>query len=246
MAWAGEMEGWLTSTPRWHLVADALSAPRWEPALREGLGQPVTVLSPLPAPELAALTAQRAARAEPRATLLPPEYSTRYQQQFVDRLWMRALFGIGLLYVIGVVIYGIALAVASYRTSTVENKVKQLAPAYTNAIQLKARVGVLNDRQELKYAALNIWNQIAQLLPDSVTLEGYNFNEGKRLTLNGTAPGEKGTQVADFYEGLRKSTVDGQLLFDQRPGDNLKIYNNPGSGSLRFDFSLELRRVELQ
>ena len=244
MAWAGEMEGWLTSTPRWHLVADAMIAPRWEPPLRDGLGQPITVLTPLPAPELAALTAQRAARAEPRATLLPAEFSTRYQQQFVDRLWMRALFSIALLYIIGVMIYGVALGVATYRTRAVEHKVRVLGPTYTNALELKAKLSVLNDRQELKYAALNIWDQIARLLPDSVMLEGLNFSNGKRLTLNGTAPSDKGTQVTDFYEALRKSSVDGQLLFDQRPGESLKIAPVPG-GNLKWDFSLELLRKEI-
>ena len=33
-------------------------------------------------------------RAEPRATLLPAEFSTRYQQQFYDRLWMRGLLAV--------------------------------------------------------------------------------------------------------------------------------------------------------
>ncbi len=245
MAWAGEMEGWLSAPPRWHLVADTMAAERWEPVLRQALDQPIELLTPLPAPELAALTAQRAARAEPRATLLPAEFSTRYHQEFIDRLWMRALFGVALLYVVGVMIYGIALAVATFRTRGVEKQLTGLSPAYTNAIQLKARLGVLNDRQDLKYAALNSWNQIARLLPESVTLDGMNFNDGKRLTLNGTAPGDKGTQVADFYEALRKSSVDGQLLFDQRMGDNLKISNNPGAGTLKWSFSMELKRVEM-
>ncbi len=37
VAWAGELEGWLNSPPRWHLVADAAAAAEWEPALRAGL-----------------------------------------------------------------------------------------------------------------------------------------------------------------------------------------------------------------
>jgi hypothetical protein len=40
MAWAGELEGWLTSPPEWHLVAD-IAAAQWEPHLRAGLEQPI-------------------------------------------------------------------------------------------------------------------------------------------------------------------------------------------------------------
>ena len=39
MAWAGEMEGWLTSPPQWHLVADARPPPMGA-VLRAGLEQP--------------------------------------------------------------------------------------------------------------------------------------------------------------------------------------------------------------
>ena len=60
MAWAGEMEGWLKSPPHWHLVAAGPVAAEWETALRNGLDQPVQVLEPLPAPQLAAATARRA------------------------------------------------------------------------------------------------------------------------------------------------------------------------------------------
>ena len=63
MAWAGELEGWLTAPPTWHLVADAPAAAEWEPALRAGLEQPIEVIAPVPVAGLAALTAARAAQA---------------------------------------------------------------------------------------------------------------------------------------------------------------------------------------
>src|SRR6185369_12438002 len=44
MAWAGELEGWLTSPPAWHLVDEGARAAEWESALREALGQPVEVV----------------------------------------------------------------------------------------------------------------------------------------------------------------------------------------------------------
>jgi hypothetical protein len=244
MAWSGEMEGWMTVTPRWHLVADSVIAAEWEPALREGLDQGVEVVAPLAPSELAALTARRSAQADPRANLMPPEYASRYQQQFVDRLWMRGLFAIAALYVVGVIVYGIAVTVATYRTRLVENEVAALAPAYTNSILQKARFEVLKDRQDLKYAALNCYNYVAKLMPENLTLEGINFSEGRKITLNGNVPTERVSQVTDFYDRLRRATDDDKnLVFDPQKGDSPKYQGTPIS---RWDFSLELKRVEVQ
>ena len=43
IVWAGELEGWLTAPPQWHLVADGATAGEWETLLRDGLGEPVEV-----------------------------------------------------------------------------------------------------------------------------------------------------------------------------------------------------------
>jgi hypothetical protein len=104
IVWSGELEGWLTSQPRWHLVADPIKAAEWEKWLRAGLSEPVTVIPPAPAVELAVRTAKRAA-AGLRASLLPAEFTTRYHQQFVDRLWLHGLGYAGLLYAFSLVIY---------------------------------------------------------------------------------------------------------------------------------------------
>ena len=124
LAWAGELEGWLTAPPnRWHLVADPAIAAEWENALREGLSEPVQVTPPLPPAELAAHTARRAAAASSRATLLPAEFPARYHQQFVDRLWLRGLVTTGVLYAIGVAIYFCATGLLAIQTHKVEQAV---------------------------------------------------------------------------------------------------------------------------
>jgi hypothetical protein len=246
MAWAGELEGWLTSPPAWHLVADATTAAEWESVLRTGMEQPVEVITPRTATELAALTAARVSQAEPQANLLPAEFSTRYQQQFVDRLWMRALGATVALYLVGVSIYGIAVGFFAFRTRAVEEQVTELGPTYTNALQLKAQFQVLKDRQELKYAALDCWKAVAELLPESATLEGLSFGEGKRLSLNGTAPSDQAQQLIQFDGAMRKYAVNSQPLFDATKGDTISMNPNPGAGTLRWGFTLELKRVEVQ
>ncbi len=244
MAWAGEMEGWLTAPPDWHLVADAVVAAQWEPVLREGLEQPVEIITPLAARDLAGLTARRSAQADPRANLLPVEFAERYRQQFIDRLWMRGLLGVAGLYALGVAVYMIALGVVSYKANALDSKVRETSVVYTNALQLKARYQVLQDRQELKYAALDCWNAVARYLPEGVTLDTLNFSQGKRLTLSGSAPSDAITQLNNFEAAMRKHTINGQPLFDPTKGEslNFRITGTTASWTL----GLELKRVEMQ
>ena len=246
MAWAGELEGWLTSTPQWHLVADAPTTAEWEPALRTGLEQSIHLSAPLAVPELAALTARRAAHAEPRANLLPVEFTLRYHRQFVDRLWMRGLGGVAVLYLVGLVIYGIALGVATFRTRGVEQQVADLAPNYTNAMQLKARYEVLKDRSELKYAALTCYKTVAELLPESATLDSLNFNDGRRLSLTGTAPLDQVNHLYDFDSAIRKAAdTSGQQYFVQQGSDYL-TWRTVNPTTAGWNSALDLKRVEAQ
>jgi hypothetical protein len=249
MAWAGEMEGWLKSPPHWHLVSSGPAASGWETALRTGLDQPVQVVEPLPAPQLAAATARRATQASPNANLLPPEFAIRYRQQFVDRLWMRGLLALGALYLFGIIIYGGVLGVALFQTSAVESNRDHLSTEYTNTMQLKATFKVLTEREELKFAGLDCWKTVAELMPETLSLDTWNFGDGKRLTLNGSAPSNENVQqVLDFEKSVRKApnptTKDGQLLFDPNKGDYLSYRPGP-NGSVVWGFSVELKRSEV-
>ena len=242
MAWAGELEGWLTAPPAWHLVADAPTAAEWEPALRSGLEQPVEVIAPVSVAGLAALTATRAAKAGPQGNLMPAEFSTRYQQQFVDRLWMRGLGAVVALYLLGVMVYFARLEWELYGTRAVEQDAAIQGPIYTNALQLKAKYQLLTEREDLKFAALDCWKAVAELLPDGVTLEGYNFNDGKKLTLSGTAPADQTKRLLDFDADIRKVAPNGQPLFDPNAGDHVTW--DVRGGVVSWHCVLELKRTE--
>ena len=243
MAWAGELEGWLTSPPEWHLVADVAAA-EWEPALREGLEEPIEIISPRATRELAALTARRSAHTEPRANLMPVEFTTRYHQQFVDRLWMRGLLALGGLYLLGVAIYMLTLGYATIRTDNVEKQVAMLGPTYTNAIQLRDRLKVLNERDELKFAGLDCWSTTARLLKENMTLDSMNFSDGRRLTLQGTAPSDATKDLYDFEGDMRKAAIGGQSLFDANKGESIQFRVQGATAS--WTLSLELKRSEVQ
>ena len=246
IAWAGELEGWLTAPPAWQLVADESLAAEWETALRGAVNEPVRVLAPLAPGDLAARTAKRAADADAKVNLLPQEFLTRYRQQWVDRLWLRGLGAVVGLYLIGVAIYALALGGLFLKTNAVERKVTGLSDQYTNAMQLKARYDVLKDREELKFAALDCWRAVADTLPGELTLDGFIFSDGHKMQLNGTAPADSGKVAIDFFEQVRKWKKDDQPLFDTAKGDSAPRLGTGPGGAVTWGFNLELKRVEVQ
>lgn len=237
--WAGELEGWLTAQPKWHLVADGADAAEWQIFLLEGLGEAVEVTPPVPLSELAARTARRATATSPDAALLPPEYVTRYHQQFVDRLWLRGLIAVGILYAVGVMIYFCATTVLDYQTSKVEQQTAGISGSYTNSQQLLARFKVLKERQDLKYAALDCWKLVADRLPEGISLQRFSFGDGQKLTLSGIVTPDQITPITDFYDSLRKAQSEGRPMF--RNGGDPINYRQSGN-QVSWNFSLELSR----
>jgi hypothetical protein len=231
---SGEVEGWLTGQPEWHLVADPVNATEWEQLLRTGLGEPVRVLAP-PAPaELAGRAATRAAASTATINLLPEEFSARYRVQFTDRLWLHGLGYAGLLYAIGLVIYFCAAQWEGFQARKVEGQVAAISNDFTNAIELKARLEVLQKRSELKFAALDCWQMVAEELPASVSLKRFGFANGEKLTLSGEAP--QSDTLFSFNDSLKKKTLNKQPVFDQTKGDDV----NPRHVGDGYSWSLSL------
>jgi hypothetical protein len=241
-AWAGELEGWLTMPVKWHLVATDEAAALWQPLLAQWAEDTIEVVPALNREGLARFSAARAARQEPASNLLPPEFGAKYHQQFIDRLWMRGLGALVGVYLLGVAAYMIALQVYSYRQESVQAQVATLANTYTNVLQLKERVQILQEQLNLKYAALDCWKVTAENLPAEFNLTWLMFTRGRILELHGTAPPGQEAQVTDFNEALRRATVNGQLLFkDVAPPISL---NRPGSPNITWNFQSQLNITE--
>lgn len=242
LAMAGEVEGWLTAQPQWHLVADPVNATEWEPLLHHGLNEPVKVVAP-PAPaELAGRSAKRAAASGSRVNLQPVEFAARYREQFFDRLWLHGLGFVGLLYVIGLVIYFGAVQWEGFQMHKVEGAVAAISNDFTNATLLKARLGVLQQRAELKFAALDCWQLVAQELPAAVTLQRYSFVDGGKLILSGQVDAADTLKLSAFYDALRKVKPNGQPFFKE--GDPLAYHQS--ANTVAWNFSLELRHAEAE
>ena len=245
LCWSGEMEGWLTAPPQWHLVADPVNAAEWENLLRDGAERAGAGRAAAAAGGTGGAHGA-AGGGGAGAALLPAEFSARYHQQFVDRLWLRGLVTTGILYAIGVVIYFCATTVLNYKTVAVEQQAAQLGDSYTNVLQLKARYAVLAERQQLKYAALDCWKIVAEQLPAGLTLQRSSFADGQKLTLNGICSPDQISEVisdpGEFYDAIRKAKLDGQDMFDPTAIEPL-IYNQSGN-TVNWHFALQLKHGE--
>jgi hypothetical protein len=242
MNWAGELEGWLTSPPVYHLVATPEAAEAWKPLFLPE--QTVEVVPPLPRKDLAALTAKRAVHNGSTTNLLPPEYATRYRQKFIDRLWMRGLGAVLMLYILVVVVYYGFVKVADFRYSSLKDEVRAKSLQYTNVVQLRERVQVLQDQMDLQYAALDCYKAVADLIPPEISLDSFNFERGRRLTLMGTAPEAEVSKVQSFFDSMRKATDNkNELLFSKV--ELLRINIRQGN-SRAWSFVCELRRTDTE
>jgi hypothetical protein len=241
LVWAGELEGWLKTPPRWHLVAETAPASEWTAIFEPAVEAPLKVITP-PAPSaLASATTRRVAHGEAAANLLPAEFSTRYHQQFVDRLWLQGLGAALAVYIAGLVAYFAALTFLTHQTHVVEAVVADMGGSFTNALQLTARYQVLKDRQDLKFAALNCWQKTAELLPKGATLDALDFRDGAKLSLSGSAPADGVNPINDFNSAMRKAEVNGQRLFSQV---ETLSFHQAANNTIDWSFVCELNHAE--
>ncbi len=228
MAWAGELEGWLTEPPSIHLVATPEQVQVWEPVLRRTAESELTnpngiagsalasiqITPALKPADAAGKTAESAAHDGSTTNLLPEDYGHRYRQQFIDGLWMRALFSALVLYGVAVVVYFAVVLVLNYKASTVTDSVKSMNLTYTNALKNDEQLRILQDRQELKYAALDCWKAVAQNMPTDITLDDMGFQHGK-LDLRGSAPADAQLAITEFNDALRAAKSNNAPVFNE-------------------------------
>ncbi len=241
-AWVGELEGWLVTPPTYHLVASAEQTARWSKVLQAAAGQEWKIVTPIPEQDLAALTARRAVQSNGQANLLPQEYSERYRQQFIDRLWMRGLGAVVVLYLVGVLVYFGFLQFYQYRFDKLNRQSAALAVAYTNALQVKANVEILEEQQDLQYAALDCYKAASENLPAELVLDSLNFQKGRTFRISGKAGSDDGPKVTEYNQRLKRVTVNSKPLF--------KIVNPPTmttrGNEVIWGFDCELNRSDNQ
>jgi hypothetical protein len=241
-AWAGELEGWLTGPPRLRLVSAPEDQEVWLRVLRELSEGAVEVTKPCEPAALAKLSAQRAARGESLANLLPAEFTTRYRQQFVDSVWMRGLGALVAVYLLGVAVFLGLLWRAETQKHDLESRVTSLSGPYTNALVTGARIQVLQEQIALKYAAIESLKAVSAKLPEGMTLSDFAFQRGRSVFLRGVAPAEQISKITDYNGALQKVELDGKPLFNSVGAPNIS-----GSGAnpqqMAWSFTCELRSI---
>src|SRR5439155_25152135 len=85
--------------------------------------------------------------------------------------------------------------------------IAELGVKYTNTIQIKENVRVLQDQVDLQFAALNCYKAVADFLPTELTLESINFDHGKKLALFGSGTADDRQKVIDFVDRMREVEV---------------------------------------
>ena len=222
IAWSGELEGWLTGPPTWHLVAEGPVAAAWQPLLSKLADQPIQSAAAPSARELASSAARRAVQSRSPAGLLPEESFVGFQQRFIDRLWMRGLGAILMIYVFGVLVYFGALEVVKYKHRQLQTDLAGISQSYTNAIMMRDKLKILDEQAALKFAALDCWKIVAESLPEGVTLKQLNFSGGRRMTLNGEADTDAQQKVLDFSGALGRATINGQPITADVPSISVR------------------------
>jgi hypothetical protein len=239
LAWAGEVQGWLQKSPSWELVIHPDESPCWETALRTWSHNRCSIRHAPSPRDLAHLAANRTARRLTSANLVPPDRTARYQQQFVDRLWMRGLALLLGLYMLAVLAYAGSTQYYAYKAEQATQRVRSLAPAYTNAVILRERLRIVQEQASLKYAALDCLMAVSERLPHALTLEVFNFQGGNRLLIAGTVSADDQASVTEFNADLRKAIIAGRPLFEE-DGVEAPRFSPRGRGDYRWDFTAKL------
>jgi hypothetical protein len=239
MIWAGECEGWLVKSPKYHLAAPEDLAEVWKHYFTPD--QNVQVAVTMPPAELAKLTAKRVVAENLNTNLLPPEYTSRYKQRFVDGLWMK---GIGMMVLVYMVLTAAYLGWVQYtkwQYTRVDDKVISLGGTYTNALQMKDKVAVMREQKDLQFMALDCWKAVADSLPAELTLKILSFDRGKKLSMTGTAGKEEVGKIYEFNDTVRKLKVRDQLLFSKVATP--QITPAPGGQSTSWSFVCDVKRT---
>ena len=239
-AWAGELEGWFSPNASWHLVVEAALAAELEPPLRALAVGAIELMEPLPLARVAAL----AAASPMPANLVPPEFQVRYRQQFVDRLWMRGLGGVALAYLVFLLGCFGYLQWKGFQKGGLEQQLADQHGAYTNALQLKARVVVLQDQVNLKFAALDCWRATSESMPPELTLTSFSFQRGRKLQIFGNVGADQQSKVTEFNESLSRASVNGQPLFSQVSTKSIQAPPTGQNQPARWSIECDLKRTD--
>ena len=213
--WAGEMEGWLTGTTDWHLIADNRLGEDWLPILNDWAQQGMKVHEPPEMDDLAAVSAARAARPLEQGNLLPPERAAQYHRDDGDNLIANVFIGGLVLYLLLLVGYFIWKPTVMDGLDAAKKENKKLKAVQSSTRKLMVDRMILTRQREMRWTALNVMKSMAENMPPELTVRSLSFNEmsnarGNKIALTGSVKSGDSTKAREFSEALLKAEVADQ------------------------------------
>ncbi len=245
ISWAGEVEGWMTSPPKWTLVLDPASDPEsaWKNWILSWASDSGRVKEPQSFEKLAQNAATDVSHQQPQGIDLMPEgFSYKYRQRFIDRVWMKGVVALAAIYLLGTLVYLGALQVRKYNLGSTEQSVAELANSFTNTLEMEARIQVLKDLRNTKSAAFQCLEVVSTNLPPELTLTSFGFSRGSEVSLRGTtASAAKLTEYYELLSSAGASSEEGSdKLFSRVTYP--RSTTRPGSTTITWSFECELNR----
>jgi hypothetical protein len=105
---------------------------------------------------------------------------------------------------------------------------------------------VLSQRRHLRQAALDCYNLTKSTLPAGWKLDSLNFQDGKRLSVQGTAPADQVRSLQDVRKRLEKAQVQGGKALFLPSSDKATMRMEPGLTNFSWSMQFELRPIESQ
>ena len=212
-AWTGELEGWLAEVPEVRFIGGESVPLSWFEAAKAWTSKHVHN-EPAPDEDQQAQTsAERATRSLSTTNLMLEDIRIKYRQQYIDGMWMSSLGGIALVYIFAVLLYFVALEWRRGENIDIQTGLRSKANSYTNAMQLQAKVNILQEQVDLKYYALDCLKVISEMMPDGMSLLSFNFRQGKVLTLRGNVQTDESIKVTDYHGFLIDAKFGENPLF---------------------------------
>jgi hypothetical protein len=109
-------------------------------------------------------------------------------------------------------------------------------------MRLTARIQVLQEQSNLRYAALDCWKGTTETLGPDLTLSSITFQKGKNLNLTGTAT--EASQVTDYMESLNKVGTGTAPLFSKVNLRSSQTRPGPHGSQTVWNIECELQRQE--
>ena len=218
--WAMEMEGLLTGSTHWHLVIASNHGEQWLPTLNEWAGKGVEIKPPPDASALAAACATRAERPLEQGNLMPPERRADYHRRDVDRVLGGILSWMLLLYGMLLVGYFVLNSQTADREEAKYQQLEKMKAMEKEVKVLVAKRNLLVLQRNSRMTALQVLKEVAEQMPEELSLSFINSTEvkgeGNNITLTGEVESGQGKRVDDYNRNLAGIMVTDPVSAKQR------------------------------